>query len=477
MPSAPKKQTIGLFPFMMVTLAIIITVRNIPTLSEAGMQMFFYMLVAVVGYLLPCALVSAELGSGWPQAGGVYVWVKEAFGERFGFTAIWLQWFQMTIGMVMLLTAIGGTLAYAIDTNLETSKLFILAVSLATYWIATMVNMKGLKTSSMVSTFCVWLGVFIPGILIILLGIVYVITGNPIHFDTTISTSNMIPDIFSVGNLSILIGFVFVFLGLEVSAAHVNNLENPQHNYPLAVLVAALITIAINLIGALAVASVIPQSDINLVAGIMQAIDQFLQVFGLTILIPVIAILIAVGGAGQISTWVLGPSTGLLITGKKGNLPLSLQQVNKNGVPRNLLILQAGLVSFFCLIFAVIPGINQAYWQILAMTTIVYGFMYLLVYLSVIRLRYLKPGIERSYKIPGGVPGVWLVAGLGFAVMLLAMIVSFVPPEQVPVENISLYLGEMVAGTVLMIALPFVIYHLKRPSWKDEEIPDETGGS
>ncbi len=441
------------------------------------MSMCFYMAVAVIGFLLPCALISAELGTGWPQAGGIYVWAKEAFGERIGFTAIWLQWFQMTIGMVMLLTAIGGTLAYAINPALENSKLFILAISLLTYWVATFINLKGLKASSIVSTVSVWTGVFIPGALIIVLGIIYVLTGNPVHFDTSLTVANFIPDIFNLSNLSIMIGFVFVFLGLEVSAAHVNNLENPQRNYPLAILIAGILTVAINIVGALSVAAVIPQAKINLVAGIIQALDYFLVTFNLTIFIPVIAILIAIGGAGQISTWVLGPSTGLMVAGREGNLPKKLQSVNENGVPKNLLILQASLVSLFSIIFAILPGINQAYWQILAMTTIVYGVMYLILYMTGVKLRYLKPDVPRAYKIPGGNPGIWLIAGVGFAVMLLSMIVSLIPASEIPVGNISLYVLEMVLGTIVMVALPFVIYHFRRPSWRstDSENKSLTG--
>jgi len=68
----------------MITCAIIVSVRNLPMMAETGLNMIFFVLIALVLYLIPAALVSAELATGWPQQGGVYVWVKEAFGERWG---------------------------------------------------------------------------------------------------------------------------------------------------------------------------------------------------------------------------------------------------------------------------------------------------------------------------------------------------------------------------------------------------------
>ena len=105
-------------------------------------------LIALVLFLIPSALVFAELATGWPEQGGVYVWVKEAFGERWGFTAIWLQWFQMVIGMVMVLAFIAGSLAFVFNPSLAGNKLFILLIILAVYWGATYLNLRGMKMSA-----------------------------------------------------------------------------------------------------------------------------------------------------------------------------------------------------------------------------------------------------------------------------------------------------------------------------------------
>ena len=77
-----------MFTLIMITAAFVANLRSLSLMAETGLNLIFYAGLAALFFLLPTALVSAELATGWPERGGVYVWVKEAFGERWGFTAI-----------------------------------------------------------------------------------------------------------------------------------------------------------------------------------------------------------------------------------------------------------------------------------------------------------------------------------------------------------------------------------------------------
>ncbi|MCK4267674.1 MAG: amino acid permease [Actinomycetia bacterium] len=149
----------------MIASAFIVSVRNLPMLAETGFQMIFFALLAVVFFLLPTALVSAELATGWPKRGGVYAWVKEAFGDRWGFVAIWLQWIQMIFGMVTVLAFIAGSLAYVFNPALGSNGLWILLTVAVVYWGATLLNFRGLKFSGLISTVCLIAGVLVPAAL------------------------------------------------------------------------------------------------------------------------------------------------------------------------------------------------------------------------------------------------------------------------------------------------------------------------
>ena len=122
--------------------------------------------------------VAAELATGWPGKGGVYVWVKAAFGEKWGFTASWIQWFQMTTGFIGILAFIAGTLAYLFNPALANNKPFIFLVILVVWWGATILNFRGLKTYARYTTLFVILGTFIPIVILIVGGLWLVGTGH-----------------------------------------------------------------------------------------------------------------------------------------------------------------------------------------------------------------------------------------------------------------------------------------------------------
>lgn len=462
--AAPNK--INVFTLVMITAAFTVSVRNIPILAEAGLQMIFLCLIAVLAFLMPTALVSAELATGWPQKGGVYVWVKQAFGDRIGFLAVWMQWVQMIFGMIMILSFVAGSLSFAINPALAGNKFFVLAIIVLVYWALTFLNMRGMKTSGIISTVCLIGGVFIPGAAIIIFGLIYLLGGNPIQMNLALTASNLIPDFAKIGNIALLAGVIFIYAGIEASASHASEVDNPQKNYPIAIFFAGLLLIVINVLGGFAVGAVVPHSQISLTAGIMEAFQVFFAKFNLSWMVPVMALLAGLGAVGQVSTWVVGPVKGLLATAENGDLPPIMQKVNKNGIPTTMLIIQASLISFFGLMFILIPNINTVFLMMLNMTILLYLIMYILMLAAGIRLRYSQPKVKRAYKVPGGNIGMWLIAGFGILTSIFAMFVGFFPPSQLHITDVSFYVLFLLIGTIVFAAMPLIIYQFRDPSWK-----------
>src|SRR5258708_18435898 len=121
----------------MINVAAVSSVRNWPTIAEYGFSSIFFFLLAALLFFIPVSMVSAELATGWPGHGGVFLWVKEAFGHRTGFLAIWLQWIQTVVWYPTILSFIASTLAYAINPLLADNKIYTLFLVLAVIWGAT----------------------------------------------------------------------------------------------------------------------------------------------------------------------------------------------------------------------------------------------------------------------------------------------------------------------------------------------------
>ncbi len=470
MASLKSKRTLSVFVLAMMNVAVVMSLRGLPMMAKEGLTMVFYLLFASILFLVPVSLVSAELATGWPKNGGVYVWVKEAFGSKLGFTAIWLQWIQNVIWYPTVLAFAAGALAYLfVDPALADNKFFSVVVILVVYWGATLVNLRGVASAGWLTTAGVIGGTILPGLLIIVLGLFWWFGGNPIEFSATANPSAFLPDFGNINSLAFLGGIVLLFAGMEVGAVHVNELKNPKGQFPAAIFIAMFVIIGIFTLGSLAVAAVLPADGISLTAGIMQALHDFLDKFHSLWLLPVLGFLVAFGAIGGVTAWIAGPSRGLLATAEQGELPPFLQKVNKSGVQVNILMVQGAIVTLISLVYLLMPNVSSAFFLLTALTACLYLFMYMLLFATAIKLRFSDPDVPRAFKVPGGNFGMVVIAGIGLLAVLFAYIILFFPPSNLKVGSPAFYVGFLVIGNLIFISLPVIINHFKKPSWMPEK--------
>jgi len=456
-----NRRVLGVFTLAMINVAAIATLKNFPTMAEYGLSLIFYFVVASIIFFIPTSLISAELATGWPQTGGVYVWVKEGLGAKLGFLAIWLWWFENVIWYPTILAFTASTVAYVFDPALAANKFFTLAVVLIAFWGGTLINLKGMKASGIISTVGVIAGTIIPGALVITLGIVWLATGGEIQIG--LSAGDLVPDITKMGNMTYLVAVLLAVAGMEMSAVHAQEVKNPQRDYPKAILLSAIVILAVTVLGSLAIAFVVPKSSLSLTAGVMEAFEVFFGAYHIKWIVPVVAILIALGGLATMSTWIVGPSKGLLATAKHGDLPPIFAKVNKNHMPIPLLILQGVIVTGLALVFLLMPSVSASYWILTALTAQQYLILYILMFAAAIRLRYTQPDVPRAYRIPFGNFGMWAVGGIGIVGALFAITVGFFPPAgSDPVR----YVGFLVLGLVGTCLIGLIIHLLRKPEWK-----------
>ena len=479
---------VSVLTLALMTVASVVSLRGLPMMATEGLSMVFYILFATIVFLLPAALVAAELGSTFAgEEGGIYTWVKSAFGSRWGFTAIWLQWVQSVFWYPTVLGYAAACLAYLfMDPQLASSGKYTGLVILVVYWLAILVAFKGSTAVNAVTKYGVVLGTLLPGVAIIILGALWVDQGNPVAFLTTeVTTSTgailekhihhptVFPHITGLGSIAFLAGIVLLFAGVEVQAVQVTNMDKPAHNYPLAMLLASAIILILFSLGSFAVAAVIPGKDISLTAGLMQAFEVLFNKFDLNFLTPIMGLLMAFGAIGGVMSWVTGPSRGLLATAKEGEIPPVLSKTNSTGAPVTILFIQGILVSILASLYLLLENVSEAFFVLSAMTATLYLSMYALMFAAAIYLRITKPDLERKFKIPGGVMGMCIIGGTGFLGVVFALIVGFFPPSNLPVGNPTLYVGLVASGLIIFVGTPMIMQSMKKASWKVTTQPNK----
>lgn len=456
----------GAMTVMIIT--TVVSLRGLPSQAEFGIQSIFYYLFAAIVFLIPFSLVCAELASTYTHSGGLYRWVAEAFGPKWGWTAMYLEWQTLVIWFPAVLMFAAVSLAYifwpeSFDARLSANKIYTLVVVLAVYWITNFIAFRGMKSSKILSTLGGLFGTIVPGAILIILGVAYLCMGKPIM----LAHESFFPDFSKIGTI-VLAASIFLFYGgMEMNAVHVQNMKNPARQFPRAIFLAVAVIVLLFVFATLAIGFVVPAKDINLLASLLVAYNDLWAAVGVPWLGNVMALLITFGVIGQVSVIIAGPSTGLVAVGESGYLPRSLQKTNAQGVNKPILYVQAIFVSLLSLVLVVLPSVESAYQVMSQMATVIYLILVLMIYFAFIRLRHTQPQKQRGFRLPGGKLGEVVVAGIGILGAVVAMVLSFFPPSQINTGSPVVYVLIIFCGALLFFCVPLIVFSKRKPSWRN----------
>lgn len=449
-----SKRVLSVFTLVMINVIAVDSLRTLPLTASLGLPLITYYAVAAIAFFIPVALVSAELATAFPETGGIYIWVREAFGRRAGFITIWLQWIYNVVWYPTILAFITTTIAYLFAPQLATHKPFLLLTLFCLFWVFTLLNCFGMKVSGLISIVGATIGTLLPMIGIIILGIYWVYQGNPLAVDLN---GSWIPDFSSLGNLSLFSAVLFGLLGIEMSAVHAEEVKNPQRDYPRALFYSTILIFLSLVLGALAIVIVVPISKLSVVSGLIDAYDIFFKAYNMPWMTLVIAGLIVIGGLSSVAAWIIGPTKGLLVAARDGCIPPAFSKVNKYGAPVPILIAQGIIFTLLSSVFILFESINAAYWILSDLCAQMALMVYIFMFSAAIRLRYTRPFQTGAYKIPGSNIVMWIIAGLGILTCLTAIAVSFVPPTQIDIGNKWLFEGFLLGGLFIFVVIPWLL--------------------
>lgn len=468
-----KVKSLGVFSLAMISVGAVLSVRNYPSMAIYGWSSVGWYVLGTLLFLIPLTLASAELATGWSKGGGVYTWVKEAFGEKAGFIAIFCEWSNNLVWFPTVLSFIAGTFAYVFNPELSNNGFYMFVAMMIAFWGSTAVAWLGPKVTAKFNNMGVMFGSILPSILLIIFGLIYVAQGQPLQVPP-FTLPALVPEI-DLSTLPFVATIILLFAGMEMAGFHALEVKNPGRDFPRAMLLAALMIFGATVLGTLALAWVIPLDELNLASGVMQAFASFLKAFNLSVLTPIIAVLLSLGGLALLINWMVGPVLGLGVTSAAGDMPPMTRRLNKQGVPTGMLIIQGVIATGISLLYVFSPTVNQAYWILSALTVMLLCITYMFVFAAVIRLRIIKPNVHRAFKIPGGLLGVWIIGGVGFLASAFTFVIGCLPTSVTTIPFWG-YVLIMLIGTALLSLPPLVFLKYRKPSWVASKAEQEALG-
>lgn len=468
-PKIAPKKVFGVIGLAIFTFSFLANVNTTPQLAKFGLGSILLFLMAIFLFLTPTAMASGEMASTWPRTGGIYVWTRMAFGEGLGFMVIWLQWGNFVIAWPGLMGTITLQSSYAIDPNLNSNPAFVVPMVIGITWLCAGLALRGLRVARGFAWYSVIGGTVVPALILIVLAVLWLVRGNAPAME--VSADALVPEL-SFSNIAFISGALLMFSGIEISAVHAGDVHNPGKTIPRANLIAVALCFLLFAPLTLALATVIPSDQIDITVGLVQDAEIVFNHFGIGWLTDVFVFLVVSGLVAALVQIVNGPSRGLLVAGREGgNLPPVMQRENRNKMPVAIIVTQATVSSVLALGYGVLGSVENAWFMFALIQTNMTLIMYILMFASVIKLRFSRPNAERPYRIPLGKAGLFAVTGVGLLVCIIGVLISLSPTDEAAGMSTVYYVAVLALGTAAFVAMPFVFWIFRKPAWKANAAP------
>jgi amino acid transporter len=442
------ERVLGRVDLVLFNVSAILTVDTLAAAASTGVSWFTWWSILLLCFFIPYGLISAELGAGWPDEGGLYVWVSEALGHRAGAMAAWLYWVNNAFWIPSVYLVFAATFAAMFlegtSTKIETSIAIFLT------WLTIGIGIVRLRVSKWIPSTA---AVVKSSIFISLgcLGLARLFAGRPAANEFELS--GLIP---AWGDSVIFLPvLLYNTLGFELASSAGDEMKNPRLDVPRAVLLAGIVISFLYGMATLGILLSVPLADLNLVTGTWDALKVLGQQWGtaseLVVLLLGIGFLYAC--IGNIVTWSLGTNRVAAAAAEAGTLPHFLGKLHPKYQTPYMAFLALGVVSTLLMLgnATLSRGSSQLFWLTFRLSGICFLLSYLLMFPAFLVLRYRQPDRPRSYRAPGGTIAAWAATVLCTFFIGAGTVLFFVPSSSV--ENGLQESLLLLAQTVLTVVV------------------------
>lgn len=446
-----KKKKFRLFDAILATVCITLVAESVMPTAAIGNSQYFWWIFLIIAFCIPYGMISAELGTTYQSEGGMYDWVKRAFGAKWASRVAWNYWINFPLWIASLAVAVTDVVAGIFE--IELSLCWLLVLQLGYTWLVSLLGTQRIGESKWV----VNIGTFFKIAFMVCLGLigiyVYIKTGesaNPIH-----SVADLLPSL-DLAGLSFLSVIIFNFLGFEVVATFAEDMEKPKKEIPKALIFGGIL---------MALFYVLPATGINIAmsledaeaSGITESFMILLTKLGINpdlvrVIVIVVGLMFIYTMIANIVSWSFGVNSVAKYSADDGGLPKIFSKTNKQGVPYMASILN-GIVASVILIIGIVLGevsesASNLFWTFFSLSLVTLLISYVPLFLAFLKLRK-SDKTERVYKVPGGKGFITTFAIVPFILLILGIIFTLF--GDFTIEYITEYLPLIIGVVVSFI--------------------------
>ncbi len=462
-------KALGLWDVVAMNIVAVAGLRWIARSARVGAPSVTLWLLAWAVFFIPLSAALIELSSRHPEQGGIYAWVRRAFGPLHGYVAGWCMWVNNLFYFPSLLLFAAANFALVLDPSREglgDSRLYSVVFVLGFLWFTTFLNIIGLSVGKWlqhIGSVATW----IPPLLLIVCGAVAFATFGSA---TSFAPSELIPRDDVLTTMSLWSSMCFAFSGFEIASMVGQEVKNPRRTIPVGIVLSGVAVTVIYILSSASVLVAVPASELVERSGIADAVDLVTGKLGLAGMGGVTGLLLAVASVGGTNSWVAGSARVPFAAGVDAVLPSAFARLHERyRTPHVALIVQAAAATllFLASVFVSLGGgrtsVQEAYDIMVNLTILVYFVPYLYLFAAWISLRRREgaaPADRTVINISDGMTGVVLIAGCGFLATAIAIALVFVPPPDT--QNVLNYEANLAGQALLLFIIGFAFYAFAR---------------
>lgn len=436
---------------ILLVICVVFVAEAAAPVAAIGNSQYFWWLLLMGLFLLPYGLISSELGTTYDGEGGLYDWVRKAFGARMGSRVAWYYWINYPLWLASLAVVIPELVT--VIFGVEMSLIAILIIELLFVWIVVFISLFPVCDSSWILNGAAIIKVFLA-LLLGGLGVYVALTSGVAN---EITVQSLLPS-FDIHSLSFISVILFNMLGFEVICTLSDQMENPNKQIPKAIIIGGLVIAGIYMFSAFGIGVAIPTNEISTSGGLVDAIIMLTGEPG-GMLVKISAILFGLTLIGNMLSWALGVNSVACYSAQNGDMPkiFSIKD-KKNDMPKGAAMLNGIVATNVVLIAPFIPN-EDIFWSFFALNLVTFLLSYIPMFPAFIRLRQIDGERERPFKVKGNMRYLKVLAYTPMIIIIISVIFTAVPLS-FDAETLSATLP-ITIGSIIAIIIGEIICHRK----------------
>jgi len=440
-----RHKTLGKSDMVLFTVSAILLLDTLAAAASIGASSIFWWLFLGLIFFVPFAMICAEMGCTYAEQGGIYAWVRNAFGGRWGSRVSWSYWVNTAVWIPAIFILFAGILKQLFLPNLSLQGQIAVGISLL--WLAVALNAVTLDIGKWIPNFgaIFKIGVFVA----VIVGAVLYTREHGMA--NAISLQSMAPNWNS--SAQYIPAIIYGMLGFELVSASSEEMIDPARDVPRSIFISGFIIIVLYTAATAAVLAALPASEIDLVEGLMNTLNLFFDDGGngrLFVLFLGIATLYTFFSNGV--TWALGCNRAAAEAAQEGELPGFFGIEHKKlGTPIGAAIAMGVFGTLALMLYGFLSTSNEdLFWSLFAFSAVIFLLPYIGMLFAFIKSRNVDTEIRRPYKVPGGNTAAKTLAYICIVILALSVVLFVYTPG----EGVQL---PVLFGAFVMIAIGEVL--------------------